>query len=137
MDNYFSVTFKDEYIQVESNGEKNLEFATKLWSRIVHTCEKHQCFTIFGIADTVSPVSLLEAVYHVDLFEQLNITSKYRIAWIEMNPQHVATARLIENYLSSRKLNCKLFTDVQEAEKWLFYGKIPDNVLKYGEGSPL
>ena len=62
MDNYFSVTFKDEYVQVESNGEKNLEYAAKLWSRIVNTCEKYDCFRIIGLADTNSAVCLIEAV---------------------------------------------------------------------------
>ena len=44
MKNYKSITYKEEYIQAESNGEKNLEFAKELWSQIVGACEKHKCY---------------------------------------------------------------------------------------------
>jgi len=126
MKNYKSITYKEEYIQAESNGEKNLEFAKELWSQIVNACEKHECYKVLGIANTTAPVTTIETVYHVDIFEQLNITSKYRIAWVEMNPQHRNAIGLIENLLSSHGVDCKVFSEVLEAKKWLFYGKLPN-----------
>lgn len=92
----------------------------------MESCKKHNCYKVLGIANTTSPVSTIESVQHVDLFERLNITNKYRIAWVELNQQHEKITRLIEVFLSSRGIDCKVLSNENEAIKWLFYGKMPN-----------
>ena len=123
MTSEMTITFEGTYIQAVSNGEKNLEVASLLWSQIAKTCEKHQCFKVLGIANSSSPVSTTESVDHIELFQQLGITRKYRIAWVELNHESARTTYLIENLLSSHGLTCRMFMDIQEAKEWLFYGR--------------
>lgn len=122
MNNEIVITCEEKYIQVHANGEKDIEFATKLWTNITDACEKNNCFNILGIANTKDPVNTTEAIDIVTLFEQLGINDRYRIAWVELNQNAYNKIQLIENLLSSHRVDCHLFIDVSEAEKWLFYG---------------
>jgi hypothetical protein len=119
MKNQLEITFEGEYIKVLSNGEKDLEFASRLWSQTVDACQKYDCFKILGIAETTSPVTTIEAFDHADLFKKIGITSKYRIAWVELNPEAYKTTDFIETVLSNRSLPGRLFSDESEAKKWL------------------
>jgi hypothetical protein len=120
------ISVKKDYIRVESNGEKSFEFATDLWTQVVRSCEKHNCFKILGIANTTVPINTIGAVEHVDLFKRLDITDKYRIAWVETNPDCTKSIHLTEIFLSSSGVDCKVLSNEQEAKKWLLYGKLPD-----------
>ena len=126
MHQQFTVTFKGKYIQAESNGKKSIEFATELWTQIAQLCEQHDCFKVLGIANTSSPVTTLESVQHIELFKQLKINNRYRIAWVEKNHEHAKATHLTEIFLSSNGIDCKVLSDSQEAKKWLFFGKSPD-----------
>lgn len=126
MDQKIAVTFKGEYIQAESNGKKSFEFVTELWIQITQLCEKHNCFKVLGIANTSSPISTIESVQHIELFERLKIDNKYRIAWVELNHEHAKATHLTEVFLSSNGIDCKVLSNIQEAKKWLFFGKLPD-----------
>jgi hypothetical protein len=126
MNQQIIITYKGEYVLVKSNGIKNIKHATELWTQIVETCKKHNCYNVLGIANTISPISTIESIEHIDLFEQLNINSKYRIAWIELNHQHESVIQLTEVLLSTRGIKCKILSNKQEAIKWLFYGEIPN-----------
>ncbi len=117
------ITFEDKYIQACSNGEKDLAFAKKLWTEITNTCRQHDCYNVLGIANTTDPVSTAEAADHVGLFQQLGIDRKYRIAWVELNPEASEPIHLIERLLSSHKVTVRAFSNVPEAKKWLFFGR--------------
>ena len=125
MKNEISVTFEGRYVLAFSNGEKNIELATKLWTEIVSECKKHDCFNILGIADTSAPINTTGAIDHVELFQKLGLTTHYRIAWVELNPEYYHTASFVETILSSYGVNCRVFMDLKDARKWLFYGNYP------------
>lgn len=106
-------------MQVLSNGEKNYEFASRLWSQTVDACRENECFKILGIAKTTIPVQTMEAYDHVELFQQLGITPEFRIAWVELNAEAYKTTYFIETVLSNRGFPGRLFSDISEAKEWL------------------
>ena len=122
MKNEIIVTFEGNFIKVISNGEKNYEFALRLWSEVVSACRKNGCYKILGIAKTTRSVGTIEAYNHAQLFHDLGITQKYRIAWVELNPEAQETVDFIETVLWNRGLPGRVFFDILEAEKWLLYG---------------
>lgn len=122
MKNEVIITFEGDYIQILSNGEKNYEFAKRLWSEAVVACEKHNCFDILGIADTTVPLSISEGYEHADLFEQLGIDSKYRIAWVELNAEAYQAVYFVETVLFNRGFPGRVFLDVDEAKEWVLGG---------------
>ncbi len=120
MANSYEITFEGDYVKVLSNGDKDLEFATNLWSAIAETCHTHNCFDVLGIAETSSPVSIWEGSQHAQLFRDLGIIRNYRIAWVELNPQARRATYFIETVLFNRGLPGRLFSTVTEAKEGLF-----------------
>jgi hypothetical protein len=112
--------FKDKYIEVRSDGEKDYQFAVSLWNEVVKICRKHNCYHVLGIAKTTIPVTTMEGYKQYQLLNEVGITSQYRIAWVELNPEVYSTYRFIENVLHNRGMyNIKLFSDIEVAKKWL------------------
>ena len=125
MKNRIVVTFEKDFVQVLSDGEKNADFSRALWTQVSALCEKHQCFKVLGIANTTTPLQILEAYDHGALFRELNISTKYRIAWIEMNPDGGEIVRLIETVLYNRGVNARVFSNVGDARDWLLLDTDP------------
>ncbi len=118
---HMEFVLKDKYIEVHSVGEKDYQFATSLWNEIVINCRQHNCFHVLGIAKTTIPVTTMEGFKHYQLLNEVGITTQYRIAWVELNPEVYSTYRFIENVLHNRGMyNIKLFSDIKEAKEWLF-----------------
>ena len=120
MDARFTISFEGDHIKVLSNGAKNLEFATQLWTAITEACDEHDCYKVLGIADTTSPMPALEGYQHADLFRKLGIDRNYRIAWVELNQEAKAATYFVETVLFNRGLPGRLFDSVTEATDWLF-----------------
>jgi len=114
-----TITHEGEYVEVHSNGEKNYQFVVDLWTAIRDACVEHRCFKVLGIAETEVPIDTYDALEIADLFEQLKIDDKYRIAWVELNPRIYRTAFFIESVLSNRGLPGRVFLQVKEAKDWL------------------
>ena len=119
MRNRVTVTFEGDHIQALSDGDKNLEFATELWTQIATMSKKHNCFNILGIANTTTPMEAVDGYDHARLFRDLDIQHDYRIAWVELNPDAVDMAMFIETVLVNRGLPGRLFSTVNEAKAWL------------------
>ncbi|MGI9204442.1 MAG: hypothetical protein ACR2Q3_10555 [Woeseiaceae bacterium] len=117
--NDFEVTFEGDYVRVVSNGEKDLEFATKVWTEAVRVCEANQCYRVFGLASTTTPMEALDAYDHGRLFRDLGLDSRFRVAWVETNPEAVDITSFIETVLFNRGLPGKLFDNESEALDWL------------------
>lgn len=115
-----SVTFEGDHVLARSMGEKSYQTAVALWREIVRTCEKHECFQVLGIGESTSPMPTMDAFNHTKLFEDFNITQRYKIAWVELNREAVESVRFLETVLLNRgMLNGKLFHDLAEAKDWL------------------
>ena len=76
-------------------------------------------YLVLGLANTTKPLQTIEAYDHAKIFTQLGITQKYRIAWVELNPDAYDTTHFIETVLKNRGLPSHLFTDVSQAKEWL------------------
>ena len=112
-----AITFEGEYIKVIANGG-GYDYACRLWSQIRDACNKHQCFCVLGIGNTIS-LETMEAFDHAELFRSLELTNNHRIAWVELNPEVKEMIIFTETVLLNRGLPGCLFDNVSEAEEWL------------------
>lgn len=113
------ITHESDHIQVISNGEKSFQFAEMLWTKVRDACRAHDCFDVLGIAETTVPIETYDALEIADLFERLEINEKFRIAWVELNPEGYRTVYFIESVLSNRGFPGRVFLEVAEAKNWL------------------
>ncbi len=119
MKNEFTVTFEDDLVQVRADGAKDFDFSEKVWTEVVRVCEANGCFDVLGIANTTVPIEVMEGYDHARLFEELGIDQKYRIAWVELNPEATDVVAFVETVLVNRGLPGKLFETADDAKKWL------------------
>ena len=114
------VTFENDHVKIITSGEHSIDTARKVWSKAVETCVAQNCYKILGISNSTIPVSTIDGYDHADLFRELGINHKYRIAWVEQNSNMVEEYRFVETVLQNRGLPGKLFKDIKEARNWLF-----------------
>ncbi len=117
--NKISVTFEGDHILVRSDGEKNYEVVEQIWSKVSRLCEKHRCFNVLGIGDTTRPMEVVEGYEYPGVFHEYGIDQRYRVAWVELNPDAVDVVELTVNILANRDLPGRLFPTVDEARNWL------------------
>ena len=118
---HMEFVLKDKYLEVTSIGENDCQFETNLWNEIVINCRQHNCYHVLGIAKTTSPATTMGAYKRYQQLKGAGITTQYRIAWVELNPEVFSSYRFIETVLHNRGMyNIQLFSDIEEAKKWLF-----------------
>jgi len=120
MTNRMTISFEGDHVRAESYGEKSLAWSRKLWAAIVEACEANDCYKVLGVAESSKAVSIMEGFDHIALFRELGISTKYRIAWVELNPSAVKTLRFIDAALFNRMLPGRAFRTEEEARSWLF-----------------
>ena len=113
------ISFEDDHVLVRADGDKDIEVASKIWTEVAATCEAHQCFNVLGIANTRRPLEVIDAYDHARLFASLGIDERYRIAWVELNPQTTDIISFAETVLVNRSLPGRLFPDATAARQWL------------------
>ena len=116
----FSVTFEGDHVKVVSLGDKSIEVARTVWTLVAETCQKHDCYKVLGIADSDKPLRLTEGYAHAEMFRDLGITAKYRIAWVELNPDGQDVIEFTETVLFNRGLPGRVFKSEERAREWLF-----------------
>lgn len=114
-----SVSFEGDHVLVRTSGEKDYAVIEEIWAKVARVCEKHQCFDVLGIANTSSPIEAVESYEIPGVFREYNIDRRYRVAWVELNPEGVDVIDLAANILAHRDLPGKLFATVEEAREWL------------------
>ena len=117
--NQLTTTFEGDHVLVLSDGEKNFEFSTRIWTEVVEVCEANNCFRVLGVSTTTKPLEALEGYDHARLFRDLGIDRRYKIAWVENNADAQDIINFIETVLYNRGLPGKAFEDVDEARAWL------------------
>jgi len=127
----YIVHVKDDYIQVHSNGVKNLEFTSAMWEEVVKTCKANQIFKVLGIALTSEPLTTKETQGLLPLFQKLGLDREYKIAWVELNPKFYERTLLAEDLLSHHGVDTKFFYEVEHARNWLLT-KEQDAKQNYG-----
>lgn len=114
-----SVTFEGDHVLVRTAGEKDYSVVEEIWAKVSRVCEKHQCFNVLGVADTSRPIEAVESYEIPGVFREYNIDQRYRVAWVELNPEGVDVIDLAASILAHRDLPGKLFPSVEEAREWL------------------
>ncbi len=120
MPNRMEVSFEGDYVLAISQGEKNLENVTSLWKKIARICNETQCFKVLGIGHSDNSLSVNESFKHSEVLKKIGITSKFKIAWTDTNPETYGTLNLLETVFRRQGIaNGRLFAEVHEAKKWL------------------
>lgn len=119
MKNSLTVTFEGDHILVLAGGDKDMDYAENLWSQVVSVCQENNCFNVLGIARTTTPQEALDGYDHARLFRRLGIDHRYRIAWVELDPDAIDMAYFIETVLINRGLPGRVFSVEAEAREWL------------------
>ena len=115
-----SVTFKGDYVEARSIGDKSYQTAVSLWSEITKVCAEHKCYKVLGIAESTTAMPVMDSMNHAQLFKDFAITNRYRIAWAELNKEALGSLKFLETVLLNRgMLNGKIFHDDEEARRWL------------------
>lgn len=117
--NEYLIYEKEGYIQVHSNGVKNMEFVTTVWTEVVKACQAKNMYRILGVALTSHPLSMEEAKGLLPLFQELGLDNTYKIAWVELNPEFYETCLFSESLLFTNGVNAKFFYEVEHARNWL------------------
>ncbi len=117
-DNY-EITHEGNLIVVRLKGAENIEVASRLWPDVLMACKEHNCYRVLGVAETTEPLSTMDSFDHAELFQKLGINHRYRIAWVELNPEAYQATSFTEIVLSNRALPGRLFADVRDAREWL------------------
>lgn len=120
MTNTMTITFEGNHVRADSRGTKSLAWSRQLFSAIVDACKANNCYLVLGVSESIKPISIMEGFEHIELFRELGINTKYRIAWVELNPAAVKTVRFVDAALFNRMLPGRLFQTEEEARAWLF-----------------
>ena len=118
-----TITFEGNHIRVESRAEKSIEWARELWGAVVRECVANDCYKVLGISESITVMPIMEGFDIVALFRELGINTKYRIAWVELNPAARKTVKFVDAALFNRLLPGRVFETEVQASKWLLGSK--------------
>lgn len=116
------IEFKEEYVQVNLNGEIDAKNELETWKKIREECEKYKCYNVLGITGkNVSPYTIIDAYEYPKIFEKAGIDSKYRIAWVNKDPKVYNLGKFAVNVMKNQEAgySCQTFLYVSDAKKWL------------------
>ena len=116
----YTITLRSDHVRADIEAEKSIEWATRFWGDIVEACKTHDCYSVLGISRSLTPMPFLDAYDHIQLFRDLGIDSRYRIAYVELNPQAVEIVKYVGDALFNRGLPGRVFATEDEAARWLF-----------------
>lgn len=115
----YEISFNGRYVEVISTGRKSIDFARRVFTAIAESCHEHGCYRVLGIATSEEALPISDAFDHADLFQELGIDGRYRIAWVETNDTAKPTLQFVEDVLYNRGLPGRLFGSIEEARSWL------------------
>lgn len=119
MQNSIEVTFEGDHVKVLADGDKDHSYIDTLWRAAIAACEENNCFRVLGIANTTTPVEIVDGYDLPTLFRELGVDSRYRIAWVEKNEDARDVIDFIATVLANRGLPGRVFDTEAEASSWL------------------
>ena len=119
VNNKIEVTFESDHIRVIADGDKDYRFMDQLWREVATACDLNDCYNVLGIARTTTPVEAVEAYELPQLFQELSIDQRYRIAWVELNDNARDVITFLQTVLANRGLPGRVFDTEEEARDWL------------------
>lgn len=120
MDKGFTVTFQGDHIRIDSVAERSIDYARALWTEVAEMCKKHDCYFVLGVSNAPGPMPTIDGFEHAELFRELEIHGKYRIAFAELNDDARDATLFVETVLFNRGLPGRAFGTEEEARQWLF-----------------
>ena len=120
MDKGFTVSFQGDHIRVDSVAERSIDYARSLWTEVVEICKKHDCYFVLGVSNAPGPMPTMDGYEHAELFRELEMFGKYRIAFAELSDDAREATLFVETVLRNRGLSGKVFCTEEEARRWLF-----------------
>jgi hypothetical protein len=117
----YCITFqpRDGYLQIYVSGEEdNQEISLAYWIDIAQYCWEHGVSKILVEEDFKTDNTLLGTYEFISQGDASNF-SKIKIAFIDRHPEQAATNLFGETVAQNRGISVKIFSDIQEAEKWL------------------
>ena len=115
----YAIIFNGRYVEVMSAGRKSIAFARRLFTAISKACDNHECYRVLGIGASEDALPTSDAFDHAELFSELGIDNRYRIAWVETNPEARSSIKFVEDVLYNRGLPGRLFNSIEDARRWL------------------
>ena len=115
----FTITFHGDHIRADIRAHKNYQWAERFWTAIRDACEVHQCYDVLGISESLSVMPFPDGFDHIKLFRELGLDKRYRIAYVELNPEAVETVSFVATALFNRGLPGTYFSTEAEAREWL------------------
>jgi len=119
MDEGTTISYEGDHIRALSRAHKSIGWATEFFSDLVEACQTHHCYDVLSISESLSVIPILDGFDFIEIFRDLGIDKKYRIAWVELNPEAVETVKFVETSLYNRALPGRLFRSEDDARKWL------------------
>ncbi|MDH3613723.1 MAG: hypothetical protein OEU90_10325 [Gammaproteobacteria bacterium] len=83
-------------------------------------CKKHDCYFVLGVSNAPEPMPTMDGYEHAELFLELEIDGKYRIAFAELNDDARDATPFVETVMINRGLPDRAFCTEEEARQWLF-----------------
>ena len=114
-----TITFAGDHVEVVTKSHKDIAYARELWRNIVETCQKHDCYNVLGLSYAENPMPILDGYAHAEMFRELDVTGRYRIAWVEHDPVARENTDFVETVLFNRGLPGRSFATQAEARDWL------------------
>ena len=116
------IEFKGNYVQVNISGEVDIQSELESWKKIREECEKHKCYNVLGITGkNINLYGVMDTYEYPKIFEEVGIDSKYRIAWVNKDPDVYELGKLVVNILKDQGIgySCQTFSNVLDAKEWL------------------
>jgi hypothetical protein len=116
----YEISHEDSLIRVRVTGTVDEATIRELWASIVKACETYNCYDVLGVSNLDTPFSTTAAFSHHEIFSDVGVTHRHRIAWVDENGDSREVLMFTETVLVNRgKLNGGVFASVDEAEQWL------------------
>ena len=116
----FDISHSNSLLEVRVIGNINEIDIKKLWGAIVEACDTHNCYDILGISELDAPFSTMDAFSHHEIFTEVGVTRRHRIAWVNLDAESREMLEFTETVLRNRfKLNGGLFPSIEAAKEWL------------------
>lgn len=119
MSKEFVVTFEGDHVKIVSDGQHSIEYGRAIWTEITRVCKAHDCYDVLGVSHTPQPLPIVDGYEHAELFRELGIDSRYRIAWAEPGDEAKQATRFVEDVLVNRGLPGRVFVSEEKARAWL------------------
>jgi hypothetical protein len=107
-------------MQVRVSGIIDQDGIRQLWAAIVEACDSYDCYNILGVSDLDMPFSVSDAFDHHEIFNEVGVGPRHRIAWVNKNSTSDDILEFTETVLLNRgQLNGGLFPSIDGAKQWL------------------